>query len=778
MRVIISFLFFLSQLMAPFSWAQETGPNGSVLRVPATGGRAKMGPLDLNSSNATTNQLAISKVKGSTSGACAYFGTGGTLSEETVGCKWDDTGKAMVIGSNSINASAAFQVDSTTKGMLVPRLTVTQRDAIVTPSAGLIVYNTTDSQLNFYDGANWLPVGSGSGSGGGGINLLTNFDFEYNVNGWTASGGALSYTTTAIFGKGSLSWDASAAAQTLSSALFTIPTGLKAQRCTAEVWYTGGSNQIVFEVVDNSSNVLSSTTLSTQTLDTQSDNPRLVFDCPSTGSIKWQLRATADAPVVKIDNVLLGRSLSTYLSNQPVCSIIASSATSDFGDYMLADGRTVSRTDYADYFSQCGTVYGNGNGTTTVHLPDFRGRFLRGVDGTANNDPDKASRSAMNTGGNTGNNPGSVQGSQFGSHRHRVYSGAVGSLVGGIYEGSRDSIAGYQANGTPWYGDYSADGMGPLIENTGGNETRPTNAGVNFFVKVRGTQSVSAIEANQLIDPIGTVLTVAGACPANTLEANGAQISRTDYPELFAKIGTAHGTGNGTTTFHLPDYRGRFLRGVDGGAGIDPSAGVRTALNPGGNTGDKVGTYQADEFATHTHAQTGSQSWNGVGGLDAGNVNGSSVSLSNTGPAGGWETRPKNVYVRYCVVARGQYNVNVSFAGYNKKIDTTATNERVERLAVTCTASSTINSSSFSGASISNISGGYCTVTIPAGLFSSVPTCTGTFAADQASNLVATNLEVQSTTSLRSYCKFDAGGTAALSNCSTYQMNIICMGPK
>ena len=178
MKLFLAYIFTLSQLVAPLAFAVETGPVGSVLRVPPTGGRAKMGPVDLNSANATTNQLSIGKVKGTTAGACAYYGASGTLSEETVGCKWDATGKAMVIGSNTINASAAFQVDSTTKGMLVPRLTVTQRDAIVTPSAGLIVYNTTDSQLNFYDGANWLPVGSGSGSGGGGINLLTNYDFE------------------------------------------------------------------------------------------------------------------------------------------------------------------------------------------------------------------------------------------------------------------------------------------------------------------------------------------------------------------------------------------------------------------------------------------------------------------------------------------------------------------------------------------------------------------------------------------------------------------------
>ena len=40
---------------------------------------------------------------------------------------------------------------------------------------------------------------------------------------------------------------------------------------------------------------------------------------------------------------------------------------------------------------------------SSFHLPDLRGRFLRGLDGTAGNDTDKAARTAMNAGGSTGN---------------------------------------------------------------------------------------------------------------------------------------------------------------------------------------------------------------------------------------------------------------------------------------------------------------------------------------------------------------------------------------
>ncbi len=50
---------------------------------------------------------------------------------------------------------------------------------------------------------------------------------------------------------------------------------------------------------------------------------------------------------------------------------------------------------------------------------------------------------------------------------------------------------------------------------------------------------------------------------------NGQAISRTAYSQLFALIGTNFGAGDGTTTFNLPDYRGKFLRGLGGDSEAD-----------------------------------------------------------------------------------------------------------------------------------------------------------------------------------------------------------------
>lgn len=95
--------------------------------------------------------------------------------------------------------------------------------------------------------------------------------------------------------------------------------------------------------------------------------------------------------------------------------------------------------------------------------------------------------------------------------------------------------------------------------------------------------------------PAGTVVAFAGkagAVPNGWLLCDGREVSRSEYRTLFYAIRTAHGTGDGSTTFKLPDYRGYFLRGVDHGTGRDPDSASRTSrgdLSPG-----QVGSVQGD----------------------------------------------------------------------------------------------------------------------------------------------------------------------------------------
>jgi hypothetical protein len=59
------------------------------------------------------------------------------------------------IGTSTPNASAALDVSSTSKGLLPPRMSQPQRDAIASPAAGLTIYNTTTSKLNTWNGTSW-----------------------------------------------------------------------------------------------------------------------------------------------------------------------------------------------------------------------------------------------------------------------------------------------------------------------------------------------------------------------------------------------------------------------------------------------------------------------------------------------------------------------------------------------------------------------------------------------------------------------------------------------
>lgn len=170
------------------------------------------------------------------------------------------------------------------------------------------------------------------------------------------------------------------------------------------------------------------------------------------------------------------------------------------------------------------------------------------------------------------------------------------------------------------------------------------------------TPNITTNISNQFV-PTGAVLSFAGtAAPTGFFMCDGTAVSRTTYASLYAIIGITHGHGDGTTTFNVPDYRGRFLRGVDGAAGLDPDKAGRTAMATGGNTGNAVGTVQTDDYPTHAHSYN--QSAGGGGGADGGSGNGSlygGVGGATTGNAGainggsGAEVRPKNAYVNYII---------------------------------------------------------------------------------------------------------------------------------
>lgn len=68
------------------------------------------------------------------------------------------SGSKLGIGTSSPNANAILDLTSTTRAFMPPRMTTTQRDAIASPTAGMVIYNTTTNVLNFYNGTTWGAV--------------------------------------------------------------------------------------------------------------------------------------------------------------------------------------------------------------------------------------------------------------------------------------------------------------------------------------------------------------------------------------------------------------------------------------------------------------------------------------------------------------------------------------------------------------------------------------------------------------------------------------------
>lgn len=168
-----------------------------------------------------------------------------------------------------------------------------------------------------------------------------------------------------------------------------------------------------------------------------------------------------------------------------------------------------------------------------------------------------------------------------------------------------------------------------------------------------------AAAVQQSLTPVGTILAFAGDTPPpGWLLCNGQTISRSTYSALYSVVGNRFGYGNNSSTFHVPDFRGRFLRGRAAGSPQDPDRNSRTALNIGGATGDAVGSFQADEFRRHTHDYEDIYHSENHGVVAVPDNRGSGKTDSdNTGwqirrtsySTGGNETRPTNVYVNYII---------------------------------------------------------------------------------------------------------------------------------
>lgn len=90
----------------------------------------------------------------------------------------------------------------------------------------------------------------------------------------------------------------------------------------------------------------------------------------------------------------------------------------------------------------------------------------------------------------------------------------------------------------------------------------------------------------------GVIMAFGGSsAPSKWALCDGSAISRTTYSELFGVVGTSYGSGNGTTTFNLPDLRGKVPAGLNGA----------TFSSLGTSVGAEQHTLSESEIPSHTH---------------------------------------------------------------------------------------------------------------------------------------------------------------------------------
>ena len=199
----------------------------------------------------------------------------------------------------------------------------------------------------------------------------------------------------------------------------------------------------------------------------------------------------------------------------------------------------------------------------------------------------------------------------------------LGSVTGGTYSGNVIATAGTVTS----------------LTSSTGTITNLTTTLAGDFTITGGTGTIGTETTNRLV-PVGSVVAFAvNSPPTGWLGADGSAVNRTTYAGLFSTIGTTHGTGDGSTTFNIPDLRGIFVRG-SGSQTID------------GTTYNKTfAAKERDAIQQHKHASAAAASGSQIlaGGVNGAALSGSETGNMSTGRSDSNETRPANIALLYCI---------------------------------------------------------------------------------------------------------------------------------
>ena len=155
--------------------------------------------------------------------------------------------------------------------------------------------------------------------------------------------------------------------------------------------------------------------------------------------------------------------------------------------------------------------------------------------------------------------------------------------------------------------------------------------------------------------PIGSISAYSGEeIPSNWLKCNGQAVSRADYPELFNTIGTTYGSGDGSTTFNVPNISERVIVGNNGDG----------EFSLGNTGGEKEHALTINEMPSHTHLYRASiGAGNAEGTLNFGDQTGAVISgsygnaIQNTGGSQAHNNMQPYIALNYIIKAKQSVGV-------------------------------------------------------------------------------------------------------------------------
>jgi microcystin-dependent protein len=612
------------------------------------------------------------------------------------------------------------------------------------------------------------------------LELLLNPGFEFGRSNWTSSGGVTAAVTSGgnlLEGLTSLTWDSSGAAQTLCSSLVTVPEGSKGRPGIGAIVMEvpSGTSTHLLQVRDQASVVIA-TSGSRSYAGGANNSQRVqtsVFTFPSSGSVQLCLvSVAADEPLIALDSGTLRTDPWNLVATQSA-SLVASgvfSQTANCSWDNTTAGSIVAFTADADCPAPTLTT-NDGPGTldlTDTNLPQF----------TINNLPPSTCEVQFLGGvSNSGANNNTIAISDGTNTRNPFVVSQ--DTAGNVAPFNARATFTYTSAGNRTFSLFGRAGGGTTNIPLGTGFTNATPS-LSFSIWCSPLQSSQALRVDQTLDYLGAVFYVPGAtCPAGSLQANGAAVSRSVYASLFSRYGTAapFGVGDGSTTFNLPNLSGIFIR----------STGTQT-ISSIVQTAGTIGVAVNDQFQSHRHTIQGANAGGVASGAFQLNTNGNNENNQTLGasvtdgangtPRSGASTFPANMAMTACIsTATAQAPILP-----NSVISSSNGVERIERamfagasLATPCTSTpcTVYNSSSSSWlSSVSRGSAGAYTLNFAANVFSGVPVCSVSMGNNSSGTFFCRRNTTASATAYDIICA-NSGGIP-----TDTTVDVICMGPR